>query len=117
MNEESYAFWFIFLMCLGLYGIFRALNRINRPGSGDEEPPFVCSDCGNRVFPRTFTPGNLGIELLLWLLFLLPGLIYSAWRLTSRYSGCPVCHSRRVIPVDSPMGQKIMRETHPLPHP
>lgn len=41
--------------------------------------------------PKTYIKGNLLIELVLWLCFLLPGFVYSLWRMTSRYEGCPDC--------------------------
>jgi hypothetical protein len=39
---------------------------------------------------------------------LVPGLIYSIWRLTSRYKGCSSCGSVRLVKIDSPKGRKLM---------
>ena len=49
------------------------------------------------------------MELLLWLFFLIPGLIYSIWRIASRYAGCPVCKAKNCIPIETPAGQSILR--------
>lgn len=48
------------------------------------------------------------MELGLWLLLLLPGLIYSIWRIAGRYPGCPVCNSKNIIPLGTPMAKMIL---------
>lgn len=74
---------------------------------------FICTSCGYVGFPTTTTKGSFLIELALWFCFLLPGLIYSIWRLSSRYSSCPKCKGQNMIPADSPIGQKLMTEQSP----
>jgi hypothetical protein len=49
----------------------------------------------------------MGTELLLWLLLILPGMLYSLWRHTARYKGCPTCAEPRMIPLDSPAGGQL----------
>lgn len=56
-----------------------------------------CPNCEYEGKSKTFTKGSIIIELFLWLLMVLPGLIYSFWRHTSRYKGCPKCEYRNVI--------------------
>jgi hypothetical protein len=51
--------------------------------------------------------GSFGVEVLLWLFFLLPGFLYSIWRMTTTFHGCPKCQNASMIPVDTPMGQKL----------
>lgn len=65
----------------------------------------ICTTCGFKGSPKRFTKGSFIIELGLWLCFLVPGLIYSIWRLASRYEGCPKCHGSAMIPLDSPLAQ------------
>lgn len=50
-----------------------------------------CPNCGYVGKPKKFTKGSILIEVVLWLMFLVPGLIYSIWRLTTKYEGCPRC--------------------------
>lgn len=64
-----------------------------------------CQNCGTVGVQRTYTKGSFGVEVLLWLLMILPGLIYSLWRLTTRYPGCPQCGAANMIPIDSPKAQ------------
>ncbi|MBA7713419.1 hypothetical protein ES703_122422 [subsurface metagenome] len=71
----------------------------------------ICSKCGYKGKPKLHTKGNIGMEIVLWLFFLLPGLIYSIWRHASRYKGCPKCHEPNMLPLDSPLAQKLVAET------
>ena len=73
----------------------------------------VCTSCGYVGEPQAITKGSFWIEVVLWLCLLLPGLIYSIWRLSSRHDGCPKCGQTTIIPSDSPMGQKFIRENLP----
>jgi hypothetical protein len=66
-----------------------------------------CVNCGTRGRPKTITKGSIIIEVFLWLMFLLPGLIYSIWRHASRYKGCPKCKAPNMIPLDSPKAQQM----------
>jgi hypothetical protein len=70
----------------------------------------VCSHCGCQGIPRTITKGSFVIELVLWCCFFIPGLIYSCWRLTSRYEACPFCLSPNMLPRKSPRAQSILRQ-------
>lgn len=73
----------------------------------------VCTQCGYVGEPKTVTKGSLGVEIIMWLLFLLPGLVYSIWRLSSKHDGCPTCGNTALIPRGAPMAQKFMRENVP----
>lgn len=47
------------------------------------------------------------MEVLLWLLFLLPGLVYSLWRLMARRDVCGLCGAAELLPVESPRGREL----------
>lgn len=79
-----------------VYGLWRILF----PGPGKA---MFCSACGHEGPSKQITKGSTGLELFLWLLFLLPGLLYSIWRHSSRANGCAACGSTSLIPPDSPM--------------
>lgn len=68
----------------------------------------ICSSCGHVGSSHTAVKGNILIEIVLWLCFIVPGLIYSLWRSSSRHKTCPVCGSTNMIPVDTPVGQKLL---------
>ncbi|WP_288126673.1 hypothetical protein [Thiomonas sp.] len=66
-----------------------------------------CTSCGSVGEPVTNTPGSFRLELFLWLMLLLPGLIYSVWRLTARRKVCATCSSATLIPVNSPVALSL----------
>lgn len=70
----------------------------------------ICEHCGYMGFPITVTKGSILIELILWLLFIVPGIIYSIWRLSSRYSACKKCGAPNMIPIDTPRGKQLIKE-------
>jgi len=72
---------------------------------------FICSNCGHIGRPKTKTKGSIFIEIILWLFIIIPGLIYSIWRLTTRYKACPKCGTPNMIPSDTPKGQELMRKS------
>ena len=71
-----------------------------------------CTTCGNVGYPVLVKKGSTGTAFLLWIIFLLPGIIYSIWRANSEHEACPACGSPQVIPVDSPMAQRLMGDDY-----
>lgn len=74
----------------------------------DFEHQYICTVCGYLGESRTVTKGSFLIEIILWLFFLIPGLIYSIWRLTTRQTACPKCENPSMIPTDTPKGQELI---------
>lgn len=102
-----------YLLFTAIVGMFAPNGKISE--SGD----MICPNCGTRGTPKSITRGSFGIELLLWLCFLIPGLIYSLWRMSSTQPSCPSCGHIGMIPVNSPNGlllvkklQGIQRDPH-----
>lgn len=81
------------------FGIYQHRNR----------PTMLCKRCGHVGPARNTTRGSLGIEILLWLLFIIPGILYSLWRLTTRQPGCEKCGSNDLIPPDSPIATQMLQ--------
>ena len=81
--------WSLVIVCVAIFIIMKIRQR-----------EFYCMDCGYRGRAKNYTKGSLALEILLWLFFIVPGLIYSFWRLTSgKYTGCPVCRSEKIISI------------------
>jgi hypothetical protein len=71
----------------------------------------VCRDCGSTTMkPKTVTKGSFAMEIVLWLLFLLPGFCYSVWRMTTRHKACPACSGEGLLPTNTPLGQKLLTQ-------
>ncbi len=45
---------------------------------------------------------------MLWLCFLIPGLIYSIWRRSGNLNACPSCGQTSLIPLFSPGGKELI---------
>lgn len=67
-----------------------------KPGVFERNAQISCPNCGYKGKPKRHTSGYFAIELALWLFFLLPGFIYSIWRLTTQQYICPQCGFKQV---------------------
>ena len=74
------------------------------------EKEVICVDCGSKGTPVLRTKGNILIELVSWLCFLLPGIFYSIWRHTIRENVCRCCGGNTLVPPDSPQGKNYPRD-------
>ena len=70
----------------------------------------LCTRCGTQARAHQKMRGSMGVELVLWLCFILPGLIYSAWRHGGTFWGCPKCGGADVIPLDSPAARTTLQK-------
>lgn len=70
----------------------------------------ICTQCGTVGNGKKSAKGSFLIEVILWLCFLIPGLIYSIWRVSGNKPACRSCGSASLVPLDSPVGQKLKRE-------
>ena len=74
----------------------------------------LCRNCG---FTGVGTlPGHGWLELILWLCYLIPGLIYTAWRRSSRRHICPRCRAPHMVPWSVVQGGAYM-QPQPMPMP
>jgi hypothetical protein len=102
MTEFSLFFWaFTAMLFFGsVLLVVRAFKGVFRR-KGDTAK--FCKSCGHTGKPRIVTGGSIWIELVLWLCFIVPGLVYSLWRLTRRGQRCEKCDSTDLVPTDSPI--------------
>lgn len=70
----------------------------------------ICNRCESMTKPEKYTPGHFLIEVALWLCFLLPGVLYSLWRFTSKRNVCSTCGSDELIPFTSPKGKRLLAQ-------
>ncbi len=71
---------------------------------------FVCTKCGYSGKPKKVAKGSILVEIVLWCCLFVPGFCYSVWRMISKYNACPNCKGDSMIPADSPMGQKLIKD-------
>ncbi|MDA8082322.1 MAG: YqaE/Pmp3 family membrane protein [Nitrospiraceae bacterium] len=72
---------------------------------------YICTACRSVGTPKKVTKGSFWIEIVLWLFMIVPGLIYSIWRLTTKYNACPICQNPTMIPLSSPMGKQLLEQS------
>lgn len=93
-------------------------SRRKREGSTLET---VCAQCETVGDSKVRMPGSFVVELALYLLWILPGVIYTVWRYTNTERACTACGAKTLLPVDSPAGQRIINSAAttsvPLPPP
>ena len=58
---------------------------------------FICAACGYEGRRRTLRPGSKSMEWVLWLVFFLPGPIYSLWRVLGARHYCPHCGCEKTM--------------------
>lgn len=111
MGSFSIVHWLIVL------GIFFLIYKTVRGISGNDGKisdtgSMVCQNCGTRGEPKTVTKGSIAIEIILWLCLIIPGLIYSVWRLTTKQPCCPACGQTSMIGINTPKGRQLIENTH-----
>lgn len=87
-----------------LYFVIRGKLR------GNQQKRFVCVACGALAGGNKAPRGSLGVEILLWLLLILPGLIYTLWRQTTYRAVCDTCGGDQLVPADSPVGRRLLND-------
>ena len=108
MNDLMPTVLVIAIMALVIYGVWRVISMpFRNRGSVSTNGSFVCPHCGTRGTPRMHTKGNLAFEIFLWLLLLLPGIIYSVWRLSTKQLVCPSCAQPGMLSVSTPKGKQL----------
>lgn len=73
----------------------------------------ICTRCGTAHNTSDTLPGSGWIELVLWLFWLLPGVIYSIWRRGKRRPVCAACGSHDLVPLESPEGRRLVAKHYP----
>ncbi len=58
-----------------------------------------CPECGYSGKISARYPGDELVELILWLLLIIPGALYTKWRWKNSYLICHKCGSRDVQPI------------------
>jgi hypothetical protein len=73
----------------------------------------VCTRCGHVGEAISETPGSIWIEAVLYLFFIVPGLIYSIWRINKRHDVCRDCGHADLIPAGSRVGRAFIAANRP----
>ena len=74
--------------------------------AGNSSEIYICTVCHFIGKPKV--KGSGGIEFVLWICYLIPGLIYHLWRHSGKGNKCSECGSAAMIPVTTPKAQEII---------
>ncbi len=74
-----------------IYVVVRVVQGLRDRAPKTPQPSKFCTYCGSVGSPEFRREGSDGLELLLWLLFLIPGIVYSIWRNSAVRWVCPSC--------------------------
>lgn len=100
MESFSIWHWLVMLMpLLFLWALISALKSAFTTRGGF----LFCKSCGHSGSSRIRTQGSIAIEIVLWICFIVPGVIYSIWRMTTKRPVCESCGSNDLVPPDSPI--------------
>lgn len=79
------------------------------PGSRGARTRVVCTTCTFHGPPLWPEKGSGAVEVALWLLLLVPGIIYSVWRRSNLRPTCSRCTSELVVWDDTPEAGRILQ--------
>lgn len=93
---------------------------LSSPEVSAPDPPKdarICTTCGFFGRPRWELAGEAWLEVLLWLVFLLPGFLYTVYRHVKKSQRCPSCGGTALVPPASPVGLDLVSRLHVVPSP
>jgi hypothetical protein len=115
-NHEEKPTGLIIVLCtvlvLWLLFLVRVVRR-DKPKLAQQDAlqQRICIQCHQMGKPEY--PGSGWIELILYLFYFVPGLLYSIWRRSKGSVICPYCKTPTMILVHSPAGQAIVARVPP----
>jgi uncharacterized membrane protein YtjA (UPF0391 family) len=98
MGNFSILHWIVVAFIIAI--IFGAISGLAGVSGGKAS---YCTTCGHEGPTKKVTRGSFAIELILWLCFIVPGLIYSVWRVSTRHQACTSCGATTLVPPNSPI--------------
>lgn len=110
---DFFAIFLIIAVSVGF--VYLVLRLIKGLVFGHQGGAKHCLSCGHEGPTKKPTKGSFFIELILWLCFLVPGLIYSIWRLNTRHEVCINCGGTSLVPLTSPILAAAKLKANPEP--
>ena len=68
----------------------------------------ICPNCYHIGKPKRVMKGSFFIEVIMWLCLIIPGLIYTVWRLLTRYDACALCGCPTVVRINTAAGKRLI---------
>ena len=85
------------------------MKKTLKVGHIDFSKKYICMECGCQRDPIKAKRGLLVIEVFMWLLYILPGVIYSIWRRVRSQEVCPNCLNPSIVLTSSSRAMGVRR--------
>ena len=95
----SFSLWHWVITIAFFYGVYSLIKSLF-PG---HQATLFCSTCGHEGPTKLKTKGTIWIEIVLWLCFIVPGIVYSLWRMTTKQKVCTQCGFTALLHTQSPL--------------
>ncbi|MFZ4125321.1 MAG: hypothetical protein ACOYJ2_04535 [Rickettsiales bacterium] len=70
---------------------------------------YICKHCGYEGEAKRQKRGSRGVEIFLWSTLLLPGPLYTIWRMTGKSKECPNCERQGFVKSSSDEGYLVKK--------
>ena len=103
----------------GVLGVFSSLKKIDGrylcsmcATNPSGKAKYYCNACQNHT-AIALKKGSTIVEIILYLFYIIPGIIYSIWRRQGPPNVCPLCRSASLVPeaVAKPLAVQQMTQT------
>lgn len=92
----------ILVFALGALIVFPIYFGVKAAVRRARTKPMFCLACGKTTIPKPHYRGSFLAEAALWDCLVVPGIVYSGWRLKTRRKVCAACGSERIVSPHSP---------------
>lgn len=108
-------------------GVLSSLKKVDNrylcsscQANPNNNPKYYCNSCHN-LSPTALRKGSTLIEIVLYLAWIIPGIIYSIWRRGSAPNVCPLCKKTGLVPSANAKpteitNQLLLRDEVDCPH-
>ena len=76
--------------------------------SANTNEGYFCTYCGNKGYPILVARGHVFFEVILWVCYIVPGIIYSIWRRVRTKEVCPECNHSAMVSAYSAKAKQLM---------
>ena len=93
--------------------VLLAVHSSTSRNKGNGKCKYICTVCGSETNGKKICKGSFFIEIILWCCFIVPGALYTVWRLTTTSKVCHSCNGHPIIPINSPAARKLAASFSP----
>ena len=77
-----------------------------------KDSEIICKNCGEVSNAIIKTKGSIIIEIFLYLFYIIPGVLYTLYRVTNKYPICQHCESKEIILRNKRVGESLYKKLY-----